>query len=114
MQPKEGFLRPVFIFADEFQNFVTSHDAVYQSVARSAGGCSLYLTQNRENLRRVLKNDDAVDSFAKQLATKAFFSEYGSHQQMGQRDHGRTLAENHQHKCWDSPAPRPFCPMNNI
>jgi hypothetical protein len=71
-QPNEGFLRPVFIFSDEFQTFVTGHDAVYQSVCRSAGGCSLYLTQSRENLRRVLKNDDAVDALLNNLQLKVW------------------------------------------
>jgi len=60
--PAEGYLRPVFLWADEAQNFVTEHDAVYQAVARSAGGCTVYLTQNLASLRRVLGNDDAVQS----------------------------------------------------
>jgi hypothetical protein len=38
----------VFPWADEAQNFVTPFDAEYQAVARSAGGCTVYLTQNRE------------------------------------------------------------------
>ena len=39
MQPtgRKSFLRPVFLWADEAQNFVTKFDAEYQAVARSAG-----------------------------------------------------------------------------
>jgi hypothetical protein len=78
VQPKDGFLRPCFLYSDEFQTFVTSHDAVYQSVCRSAGGCSLYLTQSRENLRRVLKNDDAVDALLNNLQLKVFCQNTGA------------------------------------
>ena len=76
--PKEGFLRPVFLYADEAQNFVTSFDAEYQSVARSAGGATIFLTQNRENFRRVLHNDDAVDSLLNNLQLKVFFQNTGA------------------------------------
>ncbi len=72
MQPGGQFLRPVFLWADEAQNFVTSFDAEYQAVARSAGGCTVYLTQNRESYRRVLGNDDAVDSLLGNLQAKFF------------------------------------------
>ncbi len=66
------FLRPVFLWADEAQNFVTGFDAEYQAVARSAGGCTVYLTQNRESLRRVLGSDDSVDSLLGNLQSKWF------------------------------------------
>lgn len=65
-------LRPVFLWADEAQNFVTKFDAEYQAVARSAAGCTVYLTQNRESYRRVLGNADAVDSLLGNLQTKFF------------------------------------------
>ena len=71
------YLRPVFLWADEAQNFVSKFDAEYQAVARSAGGCTVYLTQNRESLRRVLGNDDAVDSLLGNLQAK-FFCQNGS------------------------------------
>lgn len=72
MPPKQGYLRPVFLWADEAQNFVSDFDAEYQAVARSAGGCTVYLTQNRESYRRVLGNADAVDSLLGNLQTKIF------------------------------------------
>jgi hypothetical protein len=37
----DTYLRPVFLWADEAQNFVTNFDAEFQAVARSAGGCSV-------------------------------------------------------------------------
>jgi len=78
MQPRDGtFLRPVFLWADEAQNFVSNFDAEYQAVARSAGGCTVYLTQNRESYRRVLKDDDSVDSLLGNLQAKFFCQNTG-------------------------------------
>ena len=70
--PKDGYLRPVFLWADEAQNFVTEFDSTYQAVARSAGGCTVYLTQNRESYLRVLGNAAAVDSLLGNLQAKFF------------------------------------------
>jgi len=41
--------RPVFLWADESQNFVSPFDYQYQAVARSARACTVYLTQNISN-----------------------------------------------------------------
>ena len=38
---RKSFLRPVFLWADEAQQFVTRFDPEYQAVARSAGGCTV-------------------------------------------------------------------------
>lgn len=46
--------RPVFLWADEAQNFVSSFDFQYQSVARSARACTVYMTQNISNYYAVL------------------------------------------------------------
>lgn len=79
MQPadRQSFLRPVFLWADEAQNFVSKFDSEYQAVARSAGGCTVYLTQNIESLRRVLKNNYAVDSLLGNLQTLFFCANTG-------------------------------------
>lgn len=79
MQPTERdrFLRPVFLWADEAQNFISEFDSEYQAVARSAGGCTVYLTQNRESYRRVLGNNDAVDSLLGNLQAKFFCQNSG-------------------------------------
>lgn len=42
--------RPVFLFADEFQHFVTSYDMHFQTTARSSRVATVYLTQNISNL----------------------------------------------------------------
>jgi TraM recognition site of TraD and TraG len=76
-QPKDAYLRPVFLWADEAQNFVSKFDSEYQAVARSAGGCTVYLTQNRESFRRALKNNDAVDSLLGNLQAKFFCQNSG-------------------------------------
>ncbi len=70
-------LRPVFLWADEAQNFVTKFDAEYQAVARSAGGCTVYLTQNRASFRRVLGDNDAVDSLLGNLQAMFFCQNAG-------------------------------------
>ena len=75
--PKDGYLRPVFLWADEAQNFVTEFDSTYQAVARSAGGCTVYLTQNRESYLRVLGNAAAVDSLLGNLQAKFFCQNSG-------------------------------------
>ena len=68
----DQYLRPVFLFADEAQNFTTDFDAEYQAVARAAGGCTVYLTQNRESYLRVLGSEAAVDFLLGNLQLKAF------------------------------------------
>ena len=75
--PVGSHLRPVFLWADECQNFITDRDAEYQAVARSAGGCTVYLTQNRESLRRVLGSDDTVDAFLGNMQCKFFCQNSG-------------------------------------
>jgi hypothetical protein len=58
-----------FLWADEAHNFVTDFDAEFQAVARSAGGCTVYLSQNRESFRRVL--GDAEPAHEKRLQSLA-------------------------------------------
>jgi hypothetical protein len=38
--------RPCFIWADEFENFTTSYDNLFQKTARSSKGCTVYIGQN--------------------------------------------------------------------
>ncbi|OWK46480.1 type IV secretory system conjugative DNA transfer family protein [Fimbriiglobus ruber] len=42
--------RPVVMFCDEFQNFVTPYDPIFQSTARSARVASVALTQNIDSI----------------------------------------------------------------
>jgi hypothetical protein len=76
-QPANGYLRPVFLWADEAHNFISTFDSEYQAVARSAGGCTVYLSQNRESYKRVLGNEDAVDSLLGNLQAKFFCQNSG-------------------------------------
>ena len=46
--------RPVFLWCDESQNFISSYDYEYQATARSARACTVYLTQNLPNYRAKL------------------------------------------------------------
>src|SRR6185295_9636943 len=48
-----------------------------QAVARSASGCTVFLTQNRESYRRVLGDADAVDSLLGNLQAKFFCQNSG-------------------------------------
>ena len=41
----ERDLRPTFLWADEAQFFINSHDVSFQSTARSSRACTVYLTQ---------------------------------------------------------------------
>ena len=41
--------RPVFIWADEGQNFVNEHDVQFQTTARSSRACTVYLSQTLNN-----------------------------------------------------------------
>ncbi len=69
--------RPVVLWADEAQAFITRFDAEYQAVARSQRAATVYLTQTREGLRDKLGNDAAVDSLLANLQQK-FFCQNGS------------------------------------
>jgi TraM recognition site of TraD and TraG len=71
-----GSLRPTFLWADEFQNFVSEGDAEYQAVARGSGGCTVYLTQQIQSLSRVL-GEDTTENLLANLQTKFFAQNSG-------------------------------------
>ncbi len=67
--------RPVFLWADEAQNFIHEHDIDYQATARSARVCTVYLTQNMPNYFAHMGGDSGkyhVQSFLGTLGTKIF------------------------------------------
>ena len=77
-QPTDGsYLRPVFIFSDEAQNFISEFDYVYQAVARSAAGVTCYVVQNRESLIAKVGDEYKVDSLLANLQTKIFCQNTG-------------------------------------
>jgi type IV secretory pathway TraG/TraD family ATPase VirD4 len=72
-QLNEG--RPVFLWADEAQNFLHEHDAEYQATARSSRIATVYISQNLPNYHANMggaKSEHRVKSFLGTLATKIF------------------------------------------
>lgn len=66
---------PVFLYADEAQNFVSSYDAVFQNQAREARAATVYLTQNISNVLTAMRargGEDAAKSLIANLQTKIF------------------------------------------
>jgi hypothetical protein len=72
----EGFMRPVFLWADEAQKFIHPDDAKFQAVARSSRFATVYLTKNIAGLRLNLGNgsmaQDAIQSVESNLLTSVF------------------------------------------
>jgi hypothetical protein len=67
--------RPVFIWADEAHYFTTAYDQIFQTTARAARACTMYLTQNYSNYLSALGGEAArpkVDSLLGNLQTKIF------------------------------------------
>lgn len=63
--------RPIFLWCDEAQNFVTDYDFQFQATARSSRACTVYLTQNLPNYYAELSgNRDRVNSLVGNLQTK--------------------------------------------
>lgn len=65
--------RPVFLFVDEFQHFLTSHDSLFQTTARSSRVATVYLTQNISNLLAGFGGENAraqTDSLLGNLSLK--------------------------------------------
>tara|TARA_R110000868_G_scaffold1211_4_gene9404 strand:- start:19092 stop:20405 length:1314 start_codon:yes stop_codon:yes gene_type:complete len=66
---------PVFLWADEAQNFLHEHDIDYQATARSSKVCTVYLTQNIPNYYAHLggrSGEFRVKSFLGTMGTKIF------------------------------------------
>lgn len=66
---------PIFLWADEAQNFVTDYDMHFQATARSSMACTVYLTQNMPNYYAELGGEagkNRVDSLVGNLQTKIF------------------------------------------
>jgi hypothetical protein len=66
--------RPVFLWADESQNFTSDYDFQFQATARSARVCTVYLTQNLPNYYATLGANEAgrasADALLGNLNTK--------------------------------------------
>ncbi len=71
----EEKIRPVFLWADESQFFVTSYDAMFQSTARASRVCTVYLTQNLPSYFSVFGGANSrsdAEAFLGNLQTKIF------------------------------------------
>jgi len=69
--------RPVFLWADEAQNFIHEYDSEYQATARSSRIATVYLSQNLSNYYANmggLNPEHRVKSFLGTLNTKFFHS----------------------------------------
>jgi hypothetical protein len=67
--------KPVFLWADEAQFFVTKYDMQFQQTARSSRAASVYLTQSVVNFRASLDSANSTnisDSLLGNLQTKIF------------------------------------------
>ncbi len=67
--------RPVFLWADEAQNFLHEHDPDYQATARSSRIATVYISQNLPNYYANMGGEKAqfkVKSFLGTLGTKIF------------------------------------------
>jgi hypothetical protein len=67
--------RPVFLWADECQFFLTDYDAEFQSTARSARAATVYITQNLPTFQSRLKGSDpraTAESLLGNFQTKIF------------------------------------------
>ena len=114
---------PVFLWADEAQNFISSFDYQFQAVARSARACTVYLSQNISNYYSVLgsqgrdeanallgnfqtkvfhaNGDHATNQYAADLISQAWTttaSVNSNTQDKGDGSHGSGLSESVQYK----------------
>lgn len=65
--------RPIFLWADEAQNFASEYDMQFQATARSSRACTVYLTQNLPNYYAEMggmHSKSRVDSLVGNLQTK--------------------------------------------
>lgn len=65
--------RPVFLWIDEAQNFVSEYDMQFQATARSSRACTVYITQNLPNYYAEMGGEHSrhrVDSLVGNLQTK--------------------------------------------
>ena len=71
----EKTIRPVFLWADESQFFVTGYDSLFQSTARSSRACTVYLTQNLPSYLAAFSGPNSraeAEAFLGNLQTKIF------------------------------------------
>jgi type IV secretory pathway TraG/TraD family ATPase VirD4 len=73
--PNDASRRPVFLWADEAQNFWSDSDGLFQATARSSRCATVYLTQNIPGFYAQVGGElakERVDGFLANLCTKIF------------------------------------------
>lgn len=113
-RPRVEDMRPVFLWADEAQYFVSTHDIKFQSTARSALACTVYLTQSISSLESSLGHGskEMVQTLLGNLQTKIFHcnsepttnqyaadlisKEYKATKTISRAENGSSEAESHQ------------------
>jgi len=68
---KSDDLRPVFLWVDEAQYFINSHDVRFQSTARASRAATVYLTQNKSGYADTL-GENLTNAVLGNLQTKIF------------------------------------------
>jgi hypothetical protein len=66
---------PVFLWVDESHNFLSGYDQIFQTTARSAGVCTVFITQNISNYYVSIggrNSNSRVNSLLGNLSTKIF------------------------------------------
>lgn len=71
--------RPVFLVADEAQNFVSSYDYRFLAECRGSRCAVIYLTQNVSNYRAVLSKDAQADALLGLFQVKIFHANADFH-----------------------------------
>ena len=64
--------QPVFLWADEFQNFTTKFDRAFMNIQRKYKGCTVFLTQTIGNIGDELGNIQAAKNLIGQFQTAIF------------------------------------------
>lgn len=71
-----GQFRPIFLWADEVQDYIHMNDAKFQATARSKWCASVFITQNRPGLRLALGGgsvaEDAIKTLDSNLVNSVF------------------------------------------
>lgn len=70
--------RPIMLYLDECQTFVTRDDAEFQQICRSNRAATVMMTQSVDNLEAALGNDAHTNSLANALTTHVYHATSGA------------------------------------
>jgi len=75
VERRPPYEKPVFMWVDEAQYFISEDDMLFQTTARSSSACTVMISQNISNYYATIGGDhpkEKVDSLLGNLATKIF------------------------------------------